>query len=100
MLSLKTTETSQTFLTALLNIPCKALNSYASVKLKLTISNNVVITLRRDDADDWFTASGWTPEGRRARGRTKNTWRKTLEKERNMTGRKSKVAAQKQTVLG
>ena len=32
-----------------------------------------MITLRRDDAIDWFTALGWTPEGRRARGRPKTT---------------------------
>ena len=33
--------------------------------------------------NDCFTALAWTPEGRRARGRTKTTWRRTVEKERN-----------------
>ena len=47
--------------------------------------------------NDCFTALGWIPEGRRARGRPKTTWRRTAEKERNMAGWKSwnvaKVAA-------
>ena len=32
---------------------------------------------------------GWTPEGRRARGRPKTTWRRTVEQERNKAGWKS-----------
>ena len=36
--------------------------------------------LRREDVNDCFTALGWTPEGRRARGRPKTTWRRTAEK--------------------
>ena len=34
-----------------------------------------------------------TPEGRRARGRPKTTWRRTVEKERNKAGWKSKEVA-------
>jgi len=36
--------------------------------------------LSREGANDCFTALGWTPEGRRARGRPKTTWRRTAEK--------------------
>ena len=32
--------------------------------------------LRREGVNGCFTASGWTPEGRRARGRPKTTWRR------------------------
>ena len=39
--------------------------------------------LRREGENDCMTALGWTPEGRRARGRPKTTWRRTVEKERN-----------------
>ena len=42
--------------------------------------------LRREGYNDCFTALGWTPEGRRARGRPKTTWRRTVEKERNKVG--------------
>ena len=45
--------------------------------------------LRREAANDCFTALGWTPKGRRARGRPKTTWRRTVEKERNKAGWKS-----------
>ena len=45
--------------------------------------------LRREGENDCFTALGWTPEGRRARGRPKTTWRMTVEKERNKAGWKS-----------
>ena len=38
--------------------------------------------LKREGENDCFTAVGWTPEGRRARGRPKTTWRRTVEKER------------------
>ena len=54
--------------------------------------------LRREDENDCFTALGWTPEGRRARGRPRTTWRRTVEKERDKAGWKSwnvaKAAAQ------
>ncbi len=42
--------------------------------------------LRREGANDCFTALGLTPEGRRARGRPRTTWRRTVEKERNKAG--------------
>ena len=45
--------------------------------------------LRREGVNDCFTALGWTPEGRRARTRPKPTWRRTVEKKRNMAGWKS-----------
>ena len=45
--------------------------------------------LGREGENDCFTPLGWTPEGRRARGRPKTTWRRTVEKERNKTGWKS-----------
>ena len=37
--------------------------------------------LRREGTDDSKTALGWQPEGKRARGRPKTTWRRTVEKE-------------------
>ena len=55
--------------------------------------NWLVHVLRREDENDCFTALGWTPEGRRARGRPKTTWRKTVEKERDKAGWKSWNAA-------
>ena len=45
--------------------------------------------LRREGENDCFAALGWTPEGRRARGRPKTTWRRTVERERNKAGWKS-----------
>ena len=45
--------------------------------------------LRRKGENDSFTVLRWTPEGRRARGRPKTTWRRTVEKERNKAGWKS-----------
>ena len=45
--------------------------------------------LRREWENDCFTALGWTPEGRRASGRAKTTWRGTFERERNKAGWKS-----------
>ena len=33
-----------------------------------------------------LTALGWAPEGKRARGRPKTTWRRTVERERNQAG--------------
>ena len=57
--------------------------------------------LRREGEDDCKTALGWQPEGRRARGRPKTTWRRTVEKERNEAGWRSwntaKVAARDRT---
>ena len=44
--------------------------------------NWIVHVLRREGEDDCFTALRWTPEGRRARGRPKTTWRRTVERER------------------
>ena len=40
----------------------------------------------REGVNDYFTAFGWTPEGRRARGEPKTTWRKSAEKKRNKAG--------------
>ena len=45
--------------------------------------------LRKEDENDCLTALGWTPEGRRARGRPKTTWRRTVEKEREKAGWRS-----------
>ena len=45
--------------------------------------------LGREGGNDCFTALGWTPEGRRARGRPKTTWRRTVEKPRNKAEWKS-----------
>ena len=54
--------------------------------------------LRRAGESNCFTAIGWTPEGWRARGRPKTTWRRTVEKDQNKAGWKSwkvaKVVAQ------
>ena len=45
--------------------------------------------LRREGENVCFTALGWTPEGRTARGRPKTTWIRTVERERNKAGWKS-----------
>ena len=42
--------------------------------------------LRRDPSDNCAVALGWTPEGRRNRGRPKTTWRRMVEAERNNAG--------------
>ena len=42
--------------------------------------------LRREGNEDCKTALGWQPEGKRARGRPKTTWQRTVEKERNTAG--------------
>ena len=42
--------------------------------------------LRREGVNDCFTALGRTPEGRRARGRLKTTWKRTVERERSEAG--------------
>ena len=39
--------------------------------------------------DEQGGTGGWTTEGRRARGRPKTTWRRTVKKERNKAGWKS-----------
>ena len=49
--------------------------------------------LRRDGDNDCFTALGWTPEGRKARGRPKTTWKGTVERERHKAGWKSRSVA-------
>ena len=50
-------------------------------------------TLRRDRKDLAKTALTWTPEGRRKRGRPKETYRRTVERERNLLGFNSWDAA-------
>ena len=50
-------------------------------------------TLRRDRKDLAKTALTWTPEGRRKRGRPKETYRRTVERERNQLGFNSWSAA-------
>ena len=54
--------------------------------------------LRTAGESNCFTAIGWTPEGWRARGRPKTTWRRTVEKDQNKAGWESwkvaKVVAQ------
>ena len=42
--------------------------------------------LRKEGANDCFTELGWTPEGRRARGGPKTTWRRTVEREKTRRG--------------
>jgi len=49
--------------------------------------------LKREDENDCFTALGWTPEDRRARGRPKPTWRRTVVKEKEKAGWKSSNVA-------
>ncbi|XP_033103187.1 uncharacterized protein LOC117105993 [Anneissia japonica] len=42
--------------------------------------------LRKDQGDDCNIALTWAPEGKRRRGRPNTTWRRMVEKERNMGG--------------
>ena len=42
--------------------------------------------LRREQGNDCAVALGWTPEGKRGKGRPKTTWRRMVEKERNAAG--------------
>lgn len=42
--------------------------------------------LRREGENDCTAALGWSPQGWRARGRPKMTWRRTVEKERIKAG--------------
>ena len=90
---------------------CQCLRRILRIRWQQRISNNRVVemvdinniscevrrrrwnwlgyVLRREDENDCFTALGWTPEGRRTRGRPKTTWRRTVEKERDKAGWKS-----------
>ena len=90
---------------------CQCLRRILRIRRQQAISNNRVVemadinnisseirwrrwnwlghVLKREDENDCFTALGWTPEGRRARGRPKTTWRRTVEKERDKAGWKS-----------
>ena len=43
-------------------------------------------TLRKEQGNDCVTAMTWAPEGKRKRGRPRETWRKTVEKERKNVG--------------
>jgi hypothetical protein len=56
---------------------------------------------RREGDNNCQVVLGWTPEGRRARGEPKTTWRRTVEKERNTAGwttwKTAKTAAQDKT---
>ena len=61
------------------SFPCKSLRR---IRIRIRI-------LRREGENVCFKVLGWTPEGRRARGRPKTTWRKTVEQERNKAGWKS-----------
>ena len=46
-------------------------------------------TLRWETASICNTALTWAPEGKRKRGRPKTTWRRTVEKKRNLAGWRS-----------
>ena len=68
-------------------------DSLAKTKLK-TISTEVKLRrckwvghiLRAHKNSKWETALTWTPEGRRNVGRSKTTWRSTVENERRILG--------------
>ena len=51
--------------------------------------------LRKDPHDDCAVALGWTPEGRRKRGRPKTTWRRMVEAERNGAGWRTWTSARR-----
>ena len=51
--------------------------------------------LRKDPKDDCAVALGWTPEGRRKRGRPRTTWRRMVENERNTAGWRTWTAARR-----
>jgi hypothetical protein len=51
--------------------------------------------LRMDNNRNARIALNWTPEGKRSRGRPKETWRRTVEKERKELGFDSWAAAKK-----
>ena len=42
--------------------------------------------LRKGNEEDQKVAMSWTPEGKRRRGRSRETWRRTAERERNLFG--------------
>ena len=54
-----------------------------SCEIRRSRWNSLGHAFRREDVNDCLTALGWTPEGRRARGRPKTTWRMTAERERH-----------------
>ena len=47
--------------------------------------------LRKDANNNCRIALTWTPEGRRKRGRPKESWRRTVERERMQLGVLSKI---------
>ena len=49
--------------------------------------------LRKSPDDHQRIALRWTPDGRRKRGRPKETWRRTVERERDLLGLRSWEAA-------
>ena len=51
--------------------------------------------LRKPATDDTSVALGWTPEGRRKRGRPKTTWRRMVEAERSGAGWSTLSAARR-----
>ena len=51
--------------------------------------------LRREKTDNTKIALTWAPEGKRSRGRPRETWRRTVERERNEMGWKDWRAAEK-----
>ena len=50
--------------------------------------------LRKGNEEDQKVALSWTPEGKRRRGRPRETWRRTAERERNLFGWPSWRAAE------
>ena len=50
--------------------------------------------LRKGNEEDQKVALSWTPEGKRRRGRPRETWRRTVERERNLFGWPSWRAAE------
>jgi len=60
-----------------------------SVIVKRKRWNWIGHVLRKGEGNDCAVALGWTPEGKRARGRPKTTWRKMVEKERKTAGWRS-----------
>ena len=57
----------------------------AAKRVELARSHSLI----RESVNNCVTALWWTPEGWRARGRPKTTWRRTVEKEWNKAGWKS-----------
>ena len=55
-------------------------------------------TLKGKPASICSTTLTWAPEGKRKRGRPKTTWRRTVEKERNLAGWRSCADARAATV--